>query len=166
MEIRIQLAGIELGPYPEKQVRDYLEEKLLSLTDPARFEGTETWQTVEEVLAAKDQPTAPAPVIIETSKAPEPISITTQAPVATGTLPLPKPPLRKTAGSTTAILPVPKPLSKDTIRVPIPQLNKAAAQQTTLVKKAIQSVPQPPAPQAPSVAKASEKARTSLLTAV
>jgi len=163
MEIHIQLAGVQLGPYSEKQVRDYLQEGLLSSEDPARFDGVEAWQTVDEVL--KGRPAA-APIPVEPPKAPEPISAPPHSPVATSTMPLPKTSLRKTAGITTSLLPIPKPLSKDTIRVPIPQLNKSVAQQTTLVKKAIQAVPQPSAPPTPSAAKASEKARTSLLTAV
>ncbi len=62
MEIHIQLAGMELGPYSEKQVRDYLEEGLLSPTDPARFEGATNWEPVGEMLAKlpKLAMTAPA----------------------------------------------------------------------------------------------------------
>ena len=38
MEIDIQLAGVELGPYSEKQVRDFLAEGLLlAKSGPAQF---------------------------------------------------------------------------------------------------------------------------------
>jgi tetratricopeptide (TPR) repeat protein len=61
MEIHIQLAGIQLGPYNEKQIRDYVAEGLLSMTDKAREEGSLTWIEVSEMLAKLPPPPAPAP---------------------------------------------------------------------------------------------------------
>ena len=78
MEIHIRLAGVELGPYSAKQVRDYLSEGLLSNGDQAKESGTENWISVEEMLA-KYPPdpetegnlrTAPMPTNIETPAAP------------------------------------------------------------------------------------------------
>ena len=61
MEIHVQLAGIKLGPYSEKQVRDYLADGLLSAGDPARLEGSDEWKPVEEILGAvRAEEAAPA----------------------------------------------------------------------------------------------------------
>ena len=51
MDIFIRLAGVQLGPYSEKQVQDYLTEGLLSENDQAMVEGTGKWVTVTELLA-------------------------------------------------------------------------------------------------------------------
>jgi tetratricopeptide (TPR) repeat protein len=50
MEIHVQMAGIELGPYSPKQVRAYLAEGLLLPSDRAREEGTTQWVAVAELL--------------------------------------------------------------------------------------------------------------------
>ncbi len=60
MEIHIQLAGIQLGPYSEKQVREYIAEGLLSMTDKAREEGSPNWIDVSELME-KLPPPQPAP---------------------------------------------------------------------------------------------------------
>ncbi|MCE0523709.1 MAG: tetratricopeptide repeat protein [Methylacidiphilales bacterium] len=51
MEILVRLAGVQLGPYSELEVRQHLSEGLLSLTDLAKHEGMEDWSSVGEVLA-------------------------------------------------------------------------------------------------------------------
>jgi tetratricopeptide (TPR) repeat protein len=56
MEILIRLAGVQLGPYSEEQVRRHLSEGLLSLADPAKREGMEDWASLGEVLAKLPQP--------------------------------------------------------------------------------------------------------------
>ncbi len=61
MEIHIQLAGIQLGPYSEKQVREYVAEGLLSMTDKAREEGSLEWIEVSELMAKLPPPTEPEP---------------------------------------------------------------------------------------------------------
>jgi tetratricopeptide (TPR) repeat protein len=61
MDIHIQLAGIQLGPYNEKQVRDYLAEGLLSMTDKARPEGSPDWILVSDLLAKLPPPAAAPP---------------------------------------------------------------------------------------------------------
>jgi hypothetical protein len=57
METHIRLAGVQLGPYSEEQVRRYLSEGLLSLTDPAKQEGMEDWVPLSEVVAKLPPPT-------------------------------------------------------------------------------------------------------------
>jgi len=56
MDIIIQLAGVQLGPYSEKQVREHLAEGLLAPTDPARHEGMDNWTPLREVLAKLASP--------------------------------------------------------------------------------------------------------------
>ena len=51
MEILIRLAGVQLGPYSEEQVRQHISDGLLSLTDLAKVEGTEEWASLAEILA-------------------------------------------------------------------------------------------------------------------
>jgi tetratricopeptide (TPR) repeat protein len=51
MEILIRLAGVQLGPYSEAQVRQHLDEGLLSLTDQAQQEGTQDWVPLADILA-------------------------------------------------------------------------------------------------------------------
>jgi tetratricopeptide (TPR) repeat protein len=51
MEIDIQLAGVQLGPYSIEKVREYLTEGLLSASDQARVHGSDKWITVTEMLA-------------------------------------------------------------------------------------------------------------------
>ncbi len=86
MEIHIQLSGIELGPFSEKQIQEYLAEGLASPLDMARLEGTADWETVEIVLA-KMPALAPSPELIpaeifseESSFEPEPIGIPSPEP--------------------------------------------------------------------------------------
>ena len=73
MDILIQLAGVQLGPYSEEQIRKHLSEGLLSATDPAKHEGMEDWAPLNEVLAhllpPDETPQEPAPD--EVSEAPK-----------------------------------------------------------------------------------------------
>ena len=125
MEIHIQLAGVELGPYSERQVREYLAEDLLSLADPARLEGSPAWETVGDVMGKLNAPAAPATEAVEK---PAPVAIPPQATVSN---PLPNPELRKSPLVTTAPLSKTNPKSRDTIRVPLPQIAEAIARQTS-----------------------------------
>src|ERR1700677_2589993 len=61
MDIHIQLAGVSLGPYSEKQVREYIAEGLLSMTDKARIEGSLDWIPVSDLVAMLPPPSEPAP---------------------------------------------------------------------------------------------------------
>jgi tetratricopeptide (TPR) repeat protein len=63
MEIRILLAGEQLGPFSETQVRQYLGEGLVLPSDLAAHEGMEEWQSIDLVLANLP-PSAPAPETI------------------------------------------------------------------------------------------------------
>jgi tetratricopeptide (TPR) repeat protein len=69
MEIQIQLAGVQLGPYSEQQVRQYLSEGLLFPADPAREEGTENWIAVNELLP---KPPPPTEILPKPAQAPAP----------------------------------------------------------------------------------------------
>jgi tetratricopeptide (TPR) repeat protein len=62
MEILIRLAGVQLGPYSEEQVRRHLSEGLLSLADSAQLEGMEDWVPLSEVLAKRHTTVATQPV--------------------------------------------------------------------------------------------------------
>jgi tetratricopeptide (TPR) repeat protein len=86
MEIQIMLAGQQLGPFSETQVRKYLEEGLLSPSDLALSEGMEEWQPVDLVLANLP-PSAPAPEAISPD-APPP-----EPPAPSDPPPEPEPPL-------------------------------------------------------------------------
>jgi len=59
MEIRILLAGEQLGPFSETQVRQYLGEGLVLPSDLALHEGMEDWQSIDLILANLP-PSAPA----------------------------------------------------------------------------------------------------------
>jgi len=61
MDIHIQLAGVSLGPYSEKQVREYIAEGLLSMEDKARIEGSLEWIPVSDLVAMLPPPAEPAP---------------------------------------------------------------------------------------------------------
>jgi tetratricopeptide (TPR) repeat protein len=50
MEILIRLAGVQLGPYSEEQIRQHLSDGLLSLTDPAQYEGMPDWVPLGDLL--------------------------------------------------------------------------------------------------------------------
>ena len=50
MDIHLQLAGVQLGPYNEKQVREYIAEGLLSMADKARIDGTLEWIAVSDLV--------------------------------------------------------------------------------------------------------------------
>ena len=59
MEILILLAGAQIGPFSEKQVREYLADGLISLSDQAKYAGMEEWATVESILAQLAAETSP-----------------------------------------------------------------------------------------------------------
>ncbi len=61
MEIHIQLAGVQLGPYSEKQIREYVADGLLSMTDKARIDGSLEWIPVDVMLTKLPPPEEPAP---------------------------------------------------------------------------------------------------------
>jgi tetratricopeptide (TPR) repeat protein len=163
MEIHIQLAGVQLGPYSEKQVRDYLAEGLLSEADPARFDGTETWESVKDILAKNSaaRVAPPAPPVPE---------------------PAPPAEARRTSSITKSTNSIPLPrTSRETIRIPLPQLKKAIAGHTSQAVKATAAENAKAAMDAAKVAaaeaaavkstaplpaKPSDLARTSLLSAV
>ena len=63
MEIHILLAGEQLGPFSETQVRQYLGEGLVTPSDLAMYEGMDEWQPVD-LLLAHLPPSAPAPETI------------------------------------------------------------------------------------------------------
>jgi tetratricopeptide (TPR) repeat protein len=72
MEIHIRLAGVQLGPYSEAQVRQHIEDGLLSLTDSAQRVGAAEWMPLGEVL--KESPEES--VTPEEESPPEPASPT------------------------------------------------------------------------------------------
>jgi hypothetical protein len=56
MEFLIRLAGVQLGPYSEEQVRQHLADGLLSITDSARREGMTDWAPLGELLGEAPPP--------------------------------------------------------------------------------------------------------------
>jgi tetratricopeptide (TPR) repeat protein len=83
MDIHIQLAGVSLGPYSEKQVREYITEGLLSLADKARIEGSLEWIPVSDLVALLPPASEPTPPPADTDAVfldPEPLAA--QAPAA------------------------------------------------------------------------------------
>ncbi|MCE0522615.1 MAG: tetratricopeptide repeat protein [Methylacidiphilales bacterium] len=108
MEIRILQAGEQLGPFSERQVRQYLGEGLISTTDLAIYEGLQDWQSLDVVLAnlppAPDLETitpdvpppgspfstspAPQPPLAMPNDAPETLELAPAPPAAEPVLPL------------------------------------------------------------------------------
>jgi tetratricopeptide (TPR) repeat protein len=70
MEIHILLAGVEIGPFSEEQLRRHLADGLVSPADPAKHEGMKEWEAVE-VLLAKLPPEIPVTNTSVPSPAPE-----------------------------------------------------------------------------------------------
>ena len=100
MGIHILLAGEEIGPFSETQVRQYMGEGLVSPSDLAMHEGMRDWQSVEALLAnlppAQPAPQAVSPNAIfidpipSPSETPEPRSATSaDAPITPGPAPSP-----------------------------------------------------------------------------
>jgi tetratricopeptide (TPR) repeat protein len=58
MEIFIRLAGVQLGPYSEEQVRQHLSDGLLSLTDTAKSDHSPDWAPLGDILAGVSSPAA------------------------------------------------------------------------------------------------------------
>jgi len=92
MEIHILLASVELGPFSEKQVRQYLADGLISPSDLAKHAGMENWEAVDVVLARIPPPiavAAPSPPPLPQLRTPMPRAIPkTAGPVS----PAPTPP--------------------------------------------------------------------------
>jgi tetratricopeptide (TPR) repeat protein len=84
MEINIRLAGVQLGPYSEKQIREYLAEGLVSPEDQACADGTENWITVTELMAqlppAEGEPVVPPAMADAVFEDPEPLEEPKRAP--------------------------------------------------------------------------------------
>ena len=84
MEIHIRLAGVELGPYSEKQIREYLAEGLVSPGDQACEAGTDNWISVTDLLAklppAEGEPAAPPAMADAVFEDPEPMEEPRRAP--------------------------------------------------------------------------------------
>jgi lipoprotein NlpI len=70
MGIHILLAGEQLGPFSETQVREYLGEGLVSPSDLATYEGMEDWQALDLVLA--NLPPSATPLEMISPDAPPP----------------------------------------------------------------------------------------------
>ena len=51
MEIHLILEGEQVGPLSEAQVRQYLDDGLVTTTDLATYEGMEDWMPLEQILA-------------------------------------------------------------------------------------------------------------------
>ena len=62
MEIHIMLAGVEVGPLSESQVRQYLAEGLISPSDPAKHVGMKDWEAVDILLAKLPKPDRRSPL--------------------------------------------------------------------------------------------------------
>lgn len=65
MEIQILMAGIELGPFSEKQIRQYLGDGLVSPFDLAMHKGMKNWESLDVVLARLSRPDPPSETISE-----------------------------------------------------------------------------------------------------
>jgi hypothetical protein len=91
MEIFIRLAGTQLGPYTETQVRQHIDEGLLSLTDVARTTGTLEWVPLSDVLAKlppTSEPVAEPPAPPEPKVAPQDVpEAPKRTPAAFGNMP-------------------------------------------------------------------------------
>jgi len=70
MEILIQLAGEQIGPFSEVQVRQFLQEGLVTPSDLALHEGMEEWQTIDVLLSnlPASAPPISASMPLETSE--------------------------------------------------------------------------------------------------
>jgi hypothetical protein len=53
-QIQFNFAGVILGPFSEKEVRRYMEEGYLVLSDIAKGEGDAEWSTLQNVLECQD----------------------------------------------------------------------------------------------------------------
>ena len=76
MGIHIRLAGEEIGPFSESQVRQFLGEGLVSPSDLALLDGMSDWQSVETLMANLPPPAHSTPVFSDpfpaTGTSPEP----------------------------------------------------------------------------------------------
>ena len=68
MEFHILLAGVEIGPLTEQQVRAYLHDGLISATDLSRRSGAADWEPVTDMLA--HLPVEAPPAVAPPSPAP------------------------------------------------------------------------------------------------
>jgi hypothetical protein len=100
MEIHILLAGVQIGPFSEKQVREYLVDGLVSPTDLAKHDGMREWEAVNLVLAhlplpelvPEPEPAAVTPPPQSVAAAPNPAPASAPAPKQPA---FPPPPLRR-----------------------------------------------------------------------
>ena len=69
MEIHIRLAGEEIGPFSETQIRQYMGEGLVSPSDMAMSDEMTDWQSVETLLASLPPSVYSTPVFSD----PEPV---------------------------------------------------------------------------------------------
>jgi tetratricopeptide (TPR) repeat protein len=63
MEIRILVAGEQIGPYSETEVRHYLGQGLVSPSDLAVREGMQEWQPLDHILGPQSTPDSPAEIV-------------------------------------------------------------------------------------------------------
>lgn len=156
MEIIIRLAGVQLGPYTVKQVREYLVEGLVSSSDPAKHEGITDWIPVSELLAnLPPQAEEPPPLVREAAVRPKPPSEKIPLPTLAEVLARTISPI--TATSVVAI-PLTGPKSSTPKSIRAPQAFKARETQSlgvpptqpstteSLKSKHTQSLPVPPTP--------------------
>src|ERR1700677_4570207 len=77
MEIHILLADVQIGPFSEKQVRQHLEDGMVSTSDLARLDGMKDWASLEKVLAELLPPaTVPKAMPVLPESKPEVQSVT------------------------------------------------------------------------------------------
>ncbi len=94
MEILILLAGIEVGPFSEEQVRQQLADGVVSPSDWAKIAGSKKWETIERVLATPPKAIpAPDPSISSEDAPKTPgVSLRTNKGVPPALKPPPQPP--------------------------------------------------------------------------
>jgi tetratricopeptide (TPR) repeat protein len=80
MGIHILLAGEQIGPFSETQVRRYLGEGLVSPSDLATYEGMEDWQALDLILANLPPSATPPETISPDAPPPESPAPEEQAP--------------------------------------------------------------------------------------
>ncbi len=159
MEILIRLAGVQLGPYSVKQVRQYLVEGLVSSSDPSKHEGITDWIPVSELLAnlPPEAEVEPPPLVREEAIRPRPkpsdekIPLPTLAEVLARTI-------SPITATTAVAIPLTGPRSSTPKSIRAPQAFKARDTQSlgvpptqpaktkSLKSKHTQSLPVPPPP--------------------
>lgn len=96
VEIHIRLAGQDIGPFSEKQVRQYMGEGLVTPTDLASHGELTDWQPVESLLASLPPPVISTPVFADPSPLTEDgPQLPPEAPAAKSETPEPEKPSEK-----------------------------------------------------------------------